>query len=344
MGDVGDRSLSEEERRQREALKAKLAVRFSEEWEGRDIFKLEEVCQAREPCWNHTQRYTMNGMLSVRLCRDHQRLAKLVLGVPLSLETRNERICEFKGCEERQSLTLQMRGLTDAEEPYRYLLCPEHYGKIAVRAQRYDEHQLHPEVSDAVQEIVDHFKLPDRVGFFMKHGGALRRVAGALEIVTKLEASVKYQRGESTRISWERLLYFLQEGFDRSGHEHSRIGDMERMRPLCSKPETVQKCGWISRVKAGRLLTVAREQQGELAGLLDEEGIPTRIPRGVWLAFLRKEWCGVCATMFMERLREVHGFLIRQGVQEAMEYLGETDVYQVRHKRGGTLCTGRFQR
>ena len=66
------------------ALRANLRDTFDKQceadWKGRNIVDARETCQARDPCWEQTQRTHIADVLTVRLCAKHRQLVRLALG------------------------------------------------------------------------------------------------------------------------------------------------------------------------------------------------------------------------------------------------------------------------
>ena len=108
-------------------LADKLARRFKGEWEGFNCIALDELCEASEPCWGSiTRKVAIGGAATVRLCLEHKHLVELATGAPTSKDVVSEKTCEFKGCQEKHQLSLEIKGWTLSKEEvkYKYSLCP----------------------------------------------------------------------------------------------------------------------------------------------------------------------------------------------------------------------------
>ena len=107
-----------------------------------------------------------------------------------------------------------------------YPLCPGHWQKLSKNVRRMADCQRRQEVQKALAEIAprEYPKGFSKGDFFLKHAGALRGAAKALEIIGKIEAAMAQPRGEPFYTAWKHLFMTLQGDFNLLHQKASRQG------------------------------------------------------------------------------------------------------------------------
>jgi len=212
------------------------------------------------------------------------------------------------------------------EATIRYPLCPGHWQKLSKNVRRMADCQRHQEVQKALAEIPprDYPKGFSKEKFFLRHAGALRGAAKALEIIGKIEAAMAQPRGEPFYTAWKHLFMTLQGGFNLLHQKASRQGDWVDMKPICQN----KKCGTLDAIKSGRLLTVARERNDASSTFFNQEGTPATVHMNTWISLLNKDWCRSCAERIMEDLELMHKLHCRPEVIAAFAHQPTADAFR----------------